>query len=159
MLWYTQSKAFSVVSEAEVNVILELHCFLHDPTNVSNLISDFSTPSKPSFSLYIWKFLVHVLLKHNLKDLEHNLASMWNEYNCTVVWTLVGIDLLWGWNQNWPFLVLHHSWIFQICKHIDRSTLTASSFKILLKFLFIFNWRIIHLQYCWFLWYINMNQS
>ena len=32
-------------------------CFLHDPTNVGNLISGSSAFSKPS--LYIWKFSVH----------------------------------------------------------------------------------------------------
>ena len=40
--------------------------------------------------LYIWKFSVHVLLKCSLKDFEHNLARMWNECNCTVVWTFLG---------------------------------------------------------------------
>ena len=35
--------------------------------------------------LYIWKFLVHILLKPSLKDFEHYLASMWNEHNCTGV--------------------------------------------------------------------------
>ena len=28
---------------------------------------------------------------------------MWNECNCTVVWTYFGIALLWNWNENWPF--------------------------------------------------------
>ena len=32
-------KGFSVVNEAEVDVFLELSCFLHDPTDVGNLIS------------------------------------------------------------------------------------------------------------------------
>ena len=63
-------KGFSVVSEAEVDVFLEFPCFLHDPKKVGNLISGSSAFSKPSF--YIWKFLVHVVLK----DFEYNLASM-----------------------------------------------------------------------------------
>ena len=67
-------KGFRVVSEAEVDVFLELLCFLHDPMNVGNLISDSSASSKPS--LYIYKFLVHVLLKPSLNDFEHNLAGM-----------------------------------------------------------------------------------
>ena len=67
-------KGFSVVSEAEVHVFLELPCFLHDPTTVSNLISVFSASLKPS--LYIRKFSVHVLLKPSLKDIEHSFASM-----------------------------------------------------------------------------------
>ena len=33
-------------------------------------------------------------------------VSMWNECNCTVVWTFFGIAFLWDWNENWPFPVL-----------------------------------------------------
>ena len=67
-------KGFSVVNEAKVDVFLEFPCFLHDSTNVGNLISASSASLKPS--LYLWKFLVHVLLKPSLKNLEHKLASM-----------------------------------------------------------------------------------
>ena len=35
-------KGFSVVNEAEIDVFLEFPCFLHDPTNVGNLLSDSS---------------------------------------------------------------------------------------------------------------------
>ena len=68
------SQGFSVVDETEVNVFLEFPCFLYDPVNAGNLISGSSASSKPS--LYIWKFLVHVLLKHSLKNFEHKLGSM-----------------------------------------------------------------------------------
>ena len=66
-------KGFSVVIEAEVRIFLEFPCFLHDPTNVGNLISGCSAFSKPS--VYIWKFLVHVLLKPSLKDLSITLLA------------------------------------------------------------------------------------
>ena len=66
-------KDFSVV-KAEVDVFLEFLCFLHDPTNVGNLISGSSAFSESS--LYIWKLLVHVLLKLSLKDFGYYLASM-----------------------------------------------------------------------------------
>ena len=66
-------KGFSIVNEEEVDVFLELPCFLRDPTNVDNLISGSSAFSKPS--LYIWKFLVHVQLKPSLKDFELHLTS------------------------------------------------------------------------------------
>ena len=46
----------------------------YDPADVGNLTSGSSALSKSS--LYICKFLVHVLLKPSLKDFEHNLASM-----------------------------------------------------------------------------------
>ena len=48
-------------------------------------------------------FPVHELLKPNLKDFEHYLASMWSECNCVVVLTFFGIVLLWNRNENWPF--------------------------------------------------------
>ena len=67
-------KGFRVVNEADVDVFLEFPCFLNDPTNIGNLICGFSASSKPR--LYIWKFLVHVLLKPCLKDFEHNLVGM-----------------------------------------------------------------------------------
>ena len=57
--------------------------------DVDNLISGSSDFFKPS--LYIWKFLVHILLKPSLKDFENNLTSMWNEYNCMVVWTFLAL--------------------------------------------------------------------
>ena len=87
-----------------VDVFLELPYFLHGPMSVNNLISGSSASSKPS--LYIWKFLVHILLKPSLKDFKHNLVSMWNECNCMVIWTFFGIALPWDWNENWPFPVL-----------------------------------------------------
>ena len=67
-------KGFNIVSEADVDAFLEFPCFLYDPADVDNLISGSSAFSKPS--LYIWKFLAHILLKPTLKDFEHGLASM-----------------------------------------------------------------------------------
>ena len=51
-------KDFSIVSEAEVDVFLELSCFFYDPANVTNLISGSSAFSKSN--LTIWQFLVHL---------------------------------------------------------------------------------------------------
>ena len=65
---------FRLVNETEVDVFLEFPCFLYDPINVGNLISDSSASLKPS--LYIWKFSVHILLKPVLKDFEYNLGSV-----------------------------------------------------------------------------------
>ena len=92
--------------------------------NISKLISGSSVFSKTN--LYIWKFSVDVLLKSNLENFEHYFNSMWNECNCVVVWIFFGIALLWDWNENWPFPVL-----CQTCWHIEHSTFTASSFRIL----------------------------
>ena len=67
-------KGFSVVNEAEVDVFLKFSCFFYDLMDVGNFISGSSAASKSR--LYIWKFLVHVLLKPSLKDFEHYLATM-----------------------------------------------------------------------------------
>ena len=121
-------KGFVLVSKAEVGVFLELSCFSYDPVDFGNLISGSSAFSKSNLS--IWKFMVHILLKPGLDNFEHYIASMWDEYSCAVVWTFFGIAFLWDWNENWPFPVLRHCWVFQICWHIECSTFTGSSFRI-----------------------------
>ena len=122
-------KGFHAVSEAEVDVFLEFPCFLHVPTNVGILIFGSSAFFKPS--LYIWKFLVHVLLKPCWRDFEHNLGSMQDEHNCVVVWSFFDIVLFWDWNENWPFQVLWPLLSFPVCWHTECSPFTASSFWIL----------------------------
>ena len=64
-------KCFSVVNEAEVDVFLAFSNFFYDPVDVGNLISGSSLFSK--FSLNIWKFMVHVLLKPGLKNVSITL--------------------------------------------------------------------------------------
>ena len=43
-------KGFGIVNKAEIDVFLELSCFLNDPTDVSNLISGSSAFSKTSLT-------------------------------------------------------------------------------------------------------------
>ena len=87
MLWYSHLfksfpqfimihtvEGFSVVNQTEVGVFLDFPSFLYDSVNVGNLISGSSSFSKPS--LDIWKFLVHIMLKHSMKDFKHDLTSM-----------------------------------------------------------------------------------
>ena len=66
-------KGFNVANEAEIDVFLEFSCFFYDPVDVGNLISGSYAFSKSS--LYIWKLLVHILLKPSLKDFEHDLLA------------------------------------------------------------------------------------
>ena len=69
-------KGFGIVNKAEVDFFfLELSCFFNDPTDVGNLISGSSAFSQ--FSLDIWEFLVHVLLKPALENFEHYYANVW----------------------------------------------------------------------------------
>ena len=121
-------KVFGIVNKAEVDVFFELSCFFDNPTDVGNLISGSSVFSKSS--LNSWKFTVHVLLKPGLENFEHYFTSVWDGYNCAVVWAFFGIAFLWDWNENWLFLVLWPLLIFQICWHIECSSFTASSFRV-----------------------------
>ena len=54
-------KGFGIVNKAEIDVFLELSCFVDDPADVGNLISGSSAFSKTS--LNIWKFTVHVSIQ------------------------------------------------------------------------------------------------
>ena len=102
-------------------------CLFYDPMDAGNLISGSYAFSKSS--LYICKFLVHILLKPSL-DFEHDLASMSNEWNCVKVWTVFGIVLFGIGMKTDLFQSCGHCWILQICWHIECSTFTASYFRI-----------------------------
>ena len=67
-------KDFSVVNEAEVDVFLAFSCFFYYPTDVANLISGSSAFSKTR--LNIREFMVHILLKPGLENVEHELARI-----------------------------------------------------------------------------------
>ena len=63
-------KGFGIVNKAEIDVFLELSCFL----DVGNLISGSSAFSKTS--LNIRKFTVHILLKPGLENFELYFTSV-----------------------------------------------------------------------------------
>ena len=67
-------KGFDRVNKAELDVFVELSCFLDDSADVGNLISGSSAFSKTSFS--ICKFTVHALLKPGLENFEHYFTSV-----------------------------------------------------------------------------------
>ena len=67
-------KGFGIVNKAEIDVFLELACFLYDPEDVGNLISGSSALSKTS--LNIREFTVHVLLKPGLQNFEHYFTGI-----------------------------------------------------------------------------------
>ena len=67
-------KGFGIVNKTEVDVFLELSCFVNDPADVGNLISGSSAFSKAS--LNIWKFIVHILLKPGLENFDNYFTSM-----------------------------------------------------------------------------------
>ena len=95
-------KGFGIVNKTK-NFFSET-LLLFGPADVGNLISGSSAFSKTS--LNIWKFTVHILLMPGLEDFEHYFTSVWNEFNCAVVWAFFSIAFLLDWNENWPFPVL-----------------------------------------------------
>ena len=121
-------KVFGIVIEAEIDVFLELSCFFDDPVYVGNLISGSSAFSKSC--LNIWKFMVHILLKPGLENFEHYFVGIWDECNRAVVWTFLVLPFFGIGMKTDLFQSCGHCWVFQICCHIDYSTLTASSFGI-----------------------------
>ena len=67
-------QGFGTVNEAEVDVFLELSCFLNDPVGVGNVISSSSAFSKTN--LNIWTSMGHTLWKPGLQNFEHYFASV-----------------------------------------------------------------------------------
>ena len=95
MVWYSHLKEFStvycdphkgfgIVNKGEIDVFLELSCFLDDPEDTGNLISGSSAFSKTN--LTIRKFTVHVLLKPGLENLSITLL----ECEMTIISTIAG---------------------------------------------------------------------
>ena len=67
-------KGFGIVNKAEIDIFLELSCFINDPADAGNSISGSSAFSKTS--LNIREFKVHVLLKPGLENFEHYFTGM-----------------------------------------------------------------------------------
>ena len=80
--------------------------------------------------LAIWSLVPLTLLKPGLENFEHYFTGMWDECNYALVWAFFGIAFLWDWNENGLFQSCGHCWVFQICWHIECSTVIASSFRI-----------------------------
>ena len=110
-IFFWNSLAFSMIQQRLAIWSLVAQPFLNPPCTFGS-----------SWFTYCWSLAQKIF--------ERNLASMWNECNCSVVWTFFGIAFLWDWNENNLFQSCGHWWIFQTCWHIECSTLTALSFKI-----------------------------
>ena len=106
-------KGFGIVNKVEADVFLEFSCFFSDPVGFGNLISGSSAFFKSSWN--IWKFMVHLLLKPGLENFEHYFASLWDESNCVIVWTVVALAFF-GIGMKTDLLQsCGHCWVFQIC--------------------------------------------
>ena len=91
-------KSFGVFNKSQVDVFREHSCFFWWSDRCWQFDLWFFCLSEPI--LNIWKFTVHILLKPVLENFEHYFASVWDECNCAVVWTFLGISFLWDWNEN-----------------------------------------------------------
>ena len=93
-------KGFSVGNEADD--FLEFPCFYYGPTDVGKLFSGFSAFSKSS--LYIRKFLVHILLKPSLKDFEPCEHVKWVQLwsNLNILWHCPSLGSEWKLNFSSP---------------------------------------------------------
>ena len=74
--------------------------------------------------------IVHVLLKPGLENFEHYFTSMWDECNCVVVEHSIALPFFGIGMKADLFQSCGHCWVFQICWHIECSTVTASSLRI-----------------------------
>ena len=107
---------------------LEFSCFFYDPLKAGNLISGssaFSISSCTSGSsqfTYCWN-LVGRILSITLLAFEMSAIVWWFEHSLALPFFGIGMktDL---------FQSCGHCQVFQICWHIECSTLTASSFRI-----------------------------
>ena len=122
-------KGFSIVNETEVDDFMKSLAFYMNQW----LLVIWSLVPLPfsKLSLNIWKLLILVLLKPSLKNFEHKFTSMGDECNHLAVWTFFSISLFENWDESWPFPVLWPLLVFQICWHIECSTIIVSSFRIL----------------------------
>ena len=57
-------------------------------------------------------------------------ASVWDEFNCVVVWTFFGMPFFGIGMKTDLFQFCGHCWVFQICWHIECNSCIASSFRI-----------------------------
>ena len=74
--------------------------------------------------------MVHILLKPGLENFEHYFATMWDECNCAIVWTFLALPFFGTGLKTDLFQSWGHCQVFQICWHVECSTLTASTFRI-----------------------------
>ena len=103
-------------------------CFSHDPADVGNLISGslpFLNPvwtSGSSWFTYCWSPARRIL---NITFLVCKMnATVWY-FEHSLALPFFGIGMKTGIFQSYG-----HCWVFQICRHIECSTFTASSFRI-----------------------------
>ena len=121
-------KGFGIVNTAEIDVFLELSCFFDDPADVGNLISGSSAFSKTTWTsgssqfTYCWSLAWRIL---SITLLACEMSTIVQQFEHSLALPFFGIRM-----KTDLFKSCGHCWVFQICWHIQCSTLTASSFRI-----------------------------
>ena len=80
-------KGFSIVNEPVIDVF-------------SGIPFCSGSPAFSKFSLDVWKFLVHVMLKPGMQDFKHDLTSMGDECNGLMVRTFFSTILPGNWDED-----------------------------------------------------------
>ena len=122
-------KDFGIVNEAEVDIFLEFSCFFCDPWMLviwSLVPLPFLKPawiSGRSRFRYCWS-LAWRILSISVLACEMSAILRYGERSLALLFFGIGMktDL---------FQSCGHCWVFQICRHMEYSTLTVSSFRIL----------------------------
>ena len=122
------SQIYGVVSKAEVDVFLELSCFLmiKQMLVIWSLVPlPFQNPvwtSGSSWYMYCWSQAWRIF-SITLLVCGMSTIAQWFEHSLALLFFGVGMktDL---------FQACGHFWVFQICWHVECSTFTASSFRI-----------------------------
>ena len=121
-------KGFGIVNKAEIDVFLELSCFLNDPADVGNwslvplpFLKPAWTSGSPWFT-YCWS-LAWIILSITLLVCE--MSAIVQQFEHSLALPFFGIGM-----KTDLFQSCGHCWVFHICWHIECSTFTASSFRI-----------------------------
>ena len=101
-------KGFSVVNETEIDVSLDFSCFFYGPVDVDILTSGSSAFS--TSSLNIWKFLIHILLKPRLENLERCFVSI--SFYWTAKWISHNIHIsIFSLLDSLPIYITTEHWV------------------------------------------------
>ena len=120
-------KVFGIVNKTEVDVFPKLFCFFYDPADAGKLVSVSSAFSKSSLNIckfsftYYWNLAWKIL---SVTLLACEMSAVVQKFEHSLALPSFGIVM-----KTDLFQPCGHCWVFQICWHIECTTLTASSFR------------------------------
>ena len=120
-------KGFGIVNKAEIDVFVELSCFLYDSVDVGHLVSGSSASSKTSLNIWSSRFTYYWSLARRILSitlLACEMSAIVQQFEHSLGLPFFGIGM-----KTDLFQCCGDCWVFQICWHIECSTFTASSFR------------------------------